>query len=407
MSISSQHNLLVKSDLHLSTSSSNIYVVVKVTEACNMGCKYCSAEKDITKAPLLTPEIGKRVIDSLCELGLSSYSVCFHGGEPLLGFAAITKTVEYAMKEYPETKFNFSIQSNLVLMTEETASWCASKNVSVGFSIDGNPSTNDLYRVFQNGRGTTEATLVGLKILQRYQPKVGCVAVIGGHNWNNMNEFINYLATNGVYRLALNRLAPVGKALKLGESAQITDEQYVKSLKDSYLAMIESGYRVQIKPIIDWARKIISPSSCSHGCYQCGAGWSHISIDSTGNVYACDRFSFDPVWVSGNIRDTALIEILNESKMVSCRTRVNRIPECSTCEVVNVCGGSCAVTSYYAKGTIDAPGHECGNMRKFIPWLEKRLASYQNERAAIEALMLGYDLEKVFLSLKPEMELQN
>lgn len=380
----------------------NIFVVVKVTEACNMACKYCSAKKDIANVPLLSFETGKKIINSLIKLGMASYSVCFHGGEPLLGFNAIQKTIEYALEEFSEQVFHFSIQSNLVLMTEEKASWCASNNVSVGFSIDGNIETNDLFRVFHNGDGATKAILDGLKILQIYQKRVGCVAVIGGHNWDKMNELISFLGANNVHRLALNRLAPIGKALKCGEASNMTDEQYVTCLKDAYLAMIESDYKVQIKPIVDWARKIVSPTSCSHGCYPCGAGWSHISIDSLGNVYACDRFSFDPNWVSGNIVDTPLIDLLNEKKMIRCRTRIQRIPECSACEVANVCGAGCAATSYYAKNTINAPGHECGNMKQFIPWLEKRLDAHKAERLSIEALMLGYDPEKVFFSLKTQ-----
>lgn len=383
----------------LAQETASLFVVIKVTEACNMGCKYCSAEKDITKVPVLKPEVAARIIDALHDLGLGFYSVCFHGGEPLLGFPAVSETVCYAKDRYPDTEFRFSMQSNLVRMTPEIAQWCAEHGVSVGFSIDGVPEDNDLMRIFHNGRGTTEATVRGLKILQAHQPHVGCVAVIGGHNWNQMHRFIPYLNEIGVTRLALNRMAPVGRALKIGRAAYVTDEEYVQCLTDCYLAMVASAFEFQVKPITDWARKIVSPGSCSHGCYQCGAGWSHISVDSTGNVYACDRFSFDPDWVSGNLLDTPLLDIMNEQKMHNCRTRIQRISTCSKCAVVDVCGGSCAVTSYYAKGTIDTPGHECGNMRQFIPWLRQRLDDHLDERAAFEAMALGYDPRAVMKSL--------
>jgi hypothetical protein len=61
------------------------------------------------------------------------------------------------------------------------------------------------------------------------------------------------------------------------------------------------------------------------------------------------------------------------------------------------------VTSYYAKGTIDTPGHECGNMRQFIPWLEHRLETHDDERTAIEAMQLGYDPQDVFELMQLEM----
>ena len=375
----------------------NLFVVLKVTQACNMACTYCSAEKDHTKVPLLTGEMGARVIDSLAQLDLGSYSLCFHGGEPLLGFPAIQETVNYARARYPEIDIRFSMQSNLVRMTDAIARWCHERSVSVGFSIDGEAPINDVLRIFHNGKGTTEKTLTGLSILQRYQPRVGCVAVIGSHNWDKMPSFIDFLNEHDVNQLALNRLAPVGRALEGYPVYAPTDAQYVHCLRDSYMAMVTSGFVVKVKPILDWARKIVNPLSQSHGCYQCGAGWSHISVDPLGNVYACDRFSFDSDWISGNIQETPLIDILNEGKMVSCRTRTTRITECGTCKVNYVCGGSCAVTSYYLKGTIDTPGHECGNMKAFIPWLDRRLAEHPAERFAIESMMLGQLPERAFL----------
>jgi len=374
----------------------NLFVVLKVTQACNMACTYCSAEKDHTKVPLLTGEMGARVIDSLAQLGLGSYSLCFHGGEPLLGFPAVQETVDYSRARYPEIDFRFSIQSNLVRMTDAIARWCYERSVSVGFSIDGEAPVNDLLRIFHDGKGTTEKTLSGLSILQRYQPRVGCVAVIGSHNWNKMPDFIDFLGEHDVSQLALNRLAPVGRALAGYPVHAPTDAQYVQCLQDCYMAMVNSGFVVKAKPILDWARKIVNPLSQSHGCYQCGAGWSHISVDPLGNVYACDRFSFDSDWISGNLQETPLIDILNERKMVSCRTRTSRIPECGTCEVNYVCGGSCAVTSYYVSGTIDTPGHECGNMKAFIPWLERRLAEHPAERGAVEAMILGQPPDNAF-----------
>jgi len=380
-------------------TKTSIFVVLKVTQACNMGCRYCSAEKDVAKVPLLTGAMGKAVIDALIDLGLPSYSVCFHGGEPLLGFKAIRETVEYAQGLPAPVDFRFSIQSNLSLMTDAIAAWCHDRHVSVGFSLDGEPTTNEVFRVFHDGRGTTHATLNGLATLQRYQRRVGCVAVIGGHNFDKTAGFFHFLLEHGVDRVSLNRMAPVGKGIDVCRHESITDEQYVTCLTDCYLMMVESKYRIQVKPITDWARKIIHPASQSHGCYECGAGWSHISVDPVGNVYACDRFTFDPHWISGNLRHAPLLEIFNESKMTSCRTRTERIPECTRCPVRYVCGGSCAVTSYYAKGTIDLPGHECGNMRQFIPWLDRRLAEHPIERLAMEAAILGADPQDVYPQL--------
>ena len=386
-----------------SAQTSSLFVVVKVTSACNMRCHYCSAEKDVTRAPLLTTEVGRNVIHNLVELGLPSYNVCFHGGEPLLGFESVRGTVEYARSAFPERAFRFSIQSNLVNMTHDIACWCAEQGVSVGFSIDGDSSVNDRIRTFHDGSGTTEATLAGLKVLQCYQRRVGCVAVIGSHNWNTTARLVQFLSENDVQQLAVSRLAPVGRGLSDYGSLAPSDGQYAACLRDCYVAMVESDFEVTVKPILDWARKIVDPVTRSHGCFPCSAGWSHISVDPSGNVYPCDRFTFDCQWASGNLLDRPLLEILNEAKMVRCRTRMARIHRCRSCEIADVCGGGCAVTSFYRHGSIDLPGHECGSMRKLIPWLRERLRTSTSERLAVQAVRLGVAPIRVLESLRESL----
>lgn len=85
-----------KSELFLKSLCLNI------AHACNFACKYCFAKQGNygNKNALMSWDIAKKSIDFLYEhsKGRQHLEVDFFGGEPLLAFAVVRKTVQYAKK---------------------------------------------------------------------------------------------------------------------------------------------------------------------------------------------------------------------------------------------------------------------------------------------------------------------
>lgn len=98
----------------------------------------------------------------------SSFTYCFHGGEPMLmpqeRMAYFVETARQAMPR--GTKARFLMQTNGILLTPD---WCAAlkeMGIKIGVSLDGPKMINDRYRIDHKGNGTYDRVLLGLRNAQ-------------------------------------------------------------------------------------------------------------------------------------------------------------------------------------------------------------------------------------------------
>ena len=98
-------------------------------------------------------------------------TITFYGGEPILRFDLIQKTVEMTKAKGFFEKYNFSFTTNGTLLNEESIKYLVTNNISILISIDGPPKIHDRYRVFGNGRGTFNMIIKNLKRIKEYSRK--------------------------------------------------------------------------------------------------------------------------------------------------------------------------------------------------------------------------------------------
>ncbi len=74
----------------------------------------------------------------------------------------------------------------------------------------------------------------------------------------------------------------------------------------------------------------------------CGVASREIFVDSKGVVYPCRLFE-DESHVLGNVSEMPLATVLQNNKTTCFKAKlcVDAIPECSACEMKNLCGGGC------------------------------------------------------------------
>jgi uncharacterized protein len=92
-------------------------------------------------------------------------NIVFFGGEPLVNFDLIKKSIEYAKKIFTDQEISFSITTNATLLTPEIARFLSFNNVNVVVSIDGPEDIHDRYRRNLHGKGSYKDALRGLKNL--------------------------------------------------------------------------------------------------------------------------------------------------------------------------------------------------------------------------------------------------
>ncbi|PTA68635.1 radical SAM protein [Deinococcus arcticus] len=142
--------------------------ILKATAHCNLNCPYCYMfnlrDRSFAGRPRVMPTgvveaAARRIAAQVRRLGRQTASVTFHGGEPLLaGQDWFRDAVAVLREAAPEVAFEFTVQSNGVLLTRDWLDLFADLGVVVALSLDGLPEAHNRTRVDHAGRGTYDAT---------------------------------------------------------------------------------------------------------------------------------------------------------------------------------------------------------------------------------------------------------
>ena len=140
-----------------------------VTHDCNLRCKYCFAEQGLYGGTpkIMSWEVAKASIDFLIEksVGRHNLELDFFGGEPLMNWDVVKKTVAYARgleKEHGKL-FRFTMTTNGVLLNDEITEFLNKEMNNVVLSLDGRKNINDAMRPNAGGKGSYDT------IIPKYQ----------------------------------------------------------------------------------------------------------------------------------------------------------------------------------------------------------------------------------------------
>ncbi len=135
-------------------------LTLQVTQQCNLRCAYCvysgnyyTREHSDKKMPW---EIALKALDYMISHSTETEEVCFsfYGGEPLLEFEMIKKSVLYVEENMEGRKFTFAMTTNGTLLNPEVAEFLAEHKFSLAISLDGSKEEHDANRCFRNGTGS-------------------------------------------------------------------------------------------------------------------------------------------------------------------------------------------------------------------------------------------------------------
>ena len=131
-----------------------------VAHDCNLRCQYCFASTgDFGTGRKTMPfEVAKAAVDFVVRRSgkRKNIEIDFFGGEPLMAFDTVQKTVEYArsLEESAGKHFRFTITTNGLLLDEEKARYINENMDNVVLSLDGRREVNDEMRKTVSGDGS-------------------------------------------------------------------------------------------------------------------------------------------------------------------------------------------------------------------------------------------------------------
>ncbi len=339
-----------------------------VSHDCNLRCKYCFADEGAYHSvrEVMSFETAKAAIDFLLKNSgkRKVLEVDFFGGEPLMNFDVVKRTVYYAKEEAAKLgkKFLFTTTTNGLLLNDDVIKFLNDEMENVVLSLDGRREVHDAVRKTVNGKGSFDAVIEKIKKF---------VSIRGDKHYYVRGTFtaknldfskdVLFLADEGFDSISMEPVVTDIPELQIKEEHLPVIEREYEKLCDEYIKREAEGRGFLFFHFhID-----LEGGPCLHKRVSaCGAGNEYFSVVPNGDIYPCHQFAGDKDFKMGNVFEGKLDPVLREKFAKSCLfTR----KKCGDCFAKFICSGGCNANNYHYCGDIDEPYEmTCAMMKKRV-----------------------------------------
>lgn len=307
-----------------------IQCIIKVTNGCNLRCKYCyNADKQFDSKIISLDKI-ERVFSLFSNF--DCIQVIFHGGEPMLagiGFYEKVMELENRLAIMLGVTFENQIQTNATLIDSRWLAFVKKNNIAIGVSFDG--LYNDDYR------GETKKVLKSVEILKKNDVKFGCLTVVADPNYNIAKNY-EYFQSLGL-GVDFNCVFMEGNAKSLNKV--IDANSYTKQMVELFDRWIYDLDGIPVRGLDFIIKRVLN---CSHAYCRNGSCIGHFfCLDVDGTLYGCGRESVKK-YSFGNVNAfNSFHDIINsENFKLYIKGSIERRNNCSAhCQYFEVCKGGC------------------------------------------------------------------
>ena len=305
-------------------------LIIKVTNGCNLRCKYCYNAATEFKHEVISMETVEKALTLF-----SSYdavNVIYHGGEPLLAGREFYKDVLELQKRlnvFYGVKFTNQVQTNATLIDEKWLDFLKKNHISVGISFDG--LYNDAYR------GKTEDTIRAINLMNKNKVGFGCIAVVADKDYDVYKNY-EYLKQFGMC-VDFSYVFIEGNAKNI---EVLPVQSYVKQMTDLFDVWVEDKEGIQVRNfqyMINKIQKAGGEYCCNGSCVG-----NFFCVDVTGNIFGCGRESVHK-YCFGNVNEAkSTSDVFNSKGFKEYITgTIQRRKRCQeTCEYFDYCKGGCS-----------------------------------------------------------------
>ncbi len=332
-------------------------VCLHISHDCNLRCKYCFADEGAYhgKRENMPFNVALKAIDFLIEnsKNLKNLEVDFFGGEPLINFDVLKKTVEYAKEkaDLAGKNIKFTTTTNGILLSKEVSDYLNQTMDNVVLSLDGRKKVHDYARPTANGKGSFDIILDKFKYFRS----------IRGNN----SYFIRGTFTHDNTDFCEDVLFMADNFDQVSVEPVVLPDSHKMALKNEDLPVLFEQYEKLAKKYVDRRKNKESWFSFFHynvdllngPCLKkrvmgCGAGCSYIAVTPDGKIYPCHQFAGEKDYCLGNVfngvLDNRLRQLFSKSNMFT-------KDACANCWARYHCSGGCSANALHFNGDIDKP----------------------------------------------------
>jgi uncharacterized protein len=351
-------------------------IVLHVTDACNLGCRYCYYGNDghaTSTREKMSPEVAVRAVDFLMENSgtLKDVVIVFFGGEPLLNLDLIRFVVEYARDKATERaiRVDFAMTTNGTLLNDGAIDFLRKNNIGLTISIDGFEKTHDRFRRFPNGAPSYGAILPGLKKLlsnRGEKPVVARVTVAGESN--HIPEILDHLLSLGFSEVGFAPVTTDDLSYQLSGTEMARLLTHFKTLSEVFIAHAKNDEFYGFTNLVD---NLVVLHEGERKDYPCGAGLGLFSVDPKGRLYLCQRLTGDAASLMGDVFNGFDRVALTGFRQ---QAFIEEKKPCAACWVRKICAGGCYHEALVREGGLLEPNlHYCQWIKD---WIELGLSVY-------------------------------
>lgn len=343
-----------------------------IAHDCNLCCQYCFAGQGGYGGQhrVMSFEVAKAALDFLVKhSGARRHlELDFFGGEPLMNWDTVKRTVAYGRsleKEYGK-EFRFTLTTNATLLTDEIADFLNREMHNVVLSLDGRKEVHDKMRPYAASRGSYDMVVPKIQrfVEQRKAAKHTDYYVRGTFTSENLDfgEDVKHLYSLGFDQVSVEPVVAEDKefyAIKEEHLPQIFAE-YDRLAKD-LLKMRKEGAKLNF---FHFMLDLDGGPCAIKRLRGCGCGNEYAAVEPGGGVYPCHQFVGQPEWQMG---DVLTGEYDLEKKKKFALSTVYHKEKCRDCWAKFFCSGGCNANNQQYAGDILRPyGMSCEMEKKRV-----------------------------------------
>lgn len=300
-------------------------LILNITESCNLRCEYCkySGKYPFSRShsdTFMNEDVALKSINFFLHRARSNHLseeksyIGFYGGEPLINFKLIKKSVDYVNNNFAnlKDKIKFSMTTNMTLLTNEIIDFFIQNDVSLLVSLDGPKSIHDRYRKYKSGEGTFEAIMNNLgKIKEKnneyYKKNIGYSIVIAPPY--DLDLLIDFFGKDEISTEKASIVSyvdpddnnffehfPEINEINLGLNNKLRGlkieyvDMIIKEEKNSKRDFLDKLFEDRIRDV--FRRNLIKLPKKIYPNGICLPGFQRIFVSPSGNFYACEKIGY-------------------------------------------------------------------------------------------------------------------
>jgi serine-type anaerobic sulfatase-maturating enzyme len=369
--------------------SPDVTLIIKVTNACNMRCRYCFIEPSVFHKTMAR-DTARRVVRAFLDSSyFQSVQFVWHGGEPLLRGRDFFEEILQEQRRRPtRVAFSNSTQTNATRLDDEMMDFLLGNGFGIGLSMDGSAAVNDNSRQLRMVDGHQSAHAVTVDAARRLSVRGQQPAAIVVINKNNVGE------PEEVYRgfkaerihMKLNALTRSGLAdTALGADLAIGPEEWGRFMVRLFdLWYDDPEPTINIEPFRQHIGRMLGVPT-THSCFftrSCHHFFLGISPD--GDVFPCGMFQGEPSFRYGNIFDMAPEEVADTLLFKQIEDRERRVLEtCAKCAFYDLCYSGCMFHSLKDSKVLAEKDYYCAGYKQYFEHVLRRVHADLQRAAAV------------------------